>query len=62
MEVELIDFKVRILESQHGADAIIRVQIESTDNQIALIAPFVLALEVGGQQERHLDETVFKSR
>jgi len=31
MEVELIDFKVRILESQHGADAIIRVQIESTD-------------------------------
>jgi len=33
MEVELIDFKVRILESQHGADAIIRVQIESTDGQ-----------------------------
>ena len=31
MDVELIDFKVRILESQHGADAIIRVQIESTD-------------------------------
>ena len=31
MEVELIDFKVRILDSQHGADAIIRVQIESTD-------------------------------
>ena len=30
-EVELIDFKVRILDSQHGADAIIRVQIESTD-------------------------------
>lgn len=33
MEVELIDFKVRILESQHGADAIIRVQIESTDGK-----------------------------
>ena len=32
-EVELIDFKVRILESQHGADAIIRVQIESTDGE-----------------------------
>ena len=31
MDIELIDFKVRILESQHGADAIIRVQIESTD-------------------------------
>lgn len=31
MDVELIDFKVRILESQQGADAIIRVQIESTD-------------------------------
>lgn len=31
LEVELIDFKVRILESQFGADAIIRVQIESTD-------------------------------
>ena len=31
IDVELIDFKVRILESQHGADAIIRVQIESTD-------------------------------
>ncbi len=30
-EVELIDFKVRILDSQHGTDAIIRVQIESTD-------------------------------
>lgn len=33
MEVELIDFKVRILESQQGADAIIRVQIESTDGK-----------------------------
>ncbi|MFT4901778.1 MAG: 2-isopropylmalate synthase [Lentimonas sp.] len=33
MDVELIDFKVRILESQHGADAIIRVQIESTDGK-----------------------------
>lgn len=33
MEVELIDFKVRILDSQHGADAIIRVQIESTDGK-----------------------------
>lgn len=33
MEVELIDFKVRILESQHGADAIIRVQVESTDGE-----------------------------
>jgi len=32
-EVELIDFKVRILDSQHGADAIIRVQIESTDGR-----------------------------
>jgi 2-isopropylmalate synthase len=32
-EVELIDFKVRILESQHGADAITRVQIESTDGK-----------------------------
>jgi len=33
-EVELIDFKVRILESEHGADAIIRVQIESTDGEV----------------------------
>jgi 2-isopropylmalate synthase len=33
LEVELIDFKVRILESQLGADAIIRVQIESTDGR-----------------------------
>ena len=32
-EVELIDFKVRILDSQHGTDAIIRVQIESTDGK-----------------------------
>jgi 2-isopropylmalate synthase len=31
MAVELVDYKVRILESQHGADSIIRVQIESTD-------------------------------
>ena len=31
MAVELMDFKVRILDSQQGADAIIRVQIESTD-------------------------------
>ncbi len=31
--VELIDYKVRILESEHGADAIIRVQIESTDGK-----------------------------
>ncbi|HBO57481.1 MAG TPA: citramalate synthase, partial [Opitutae bacterium] len=33
MQVELVDYKVRILESQHGADAIIRVQIESEDTQ-----------------------------
>lgn len=33
MQVELVDYKVRILESQHGADAIIRVQIESKDTQ-----------------------------
>ena len=32
-EVKLIDFKVRILDSQNGADAIIRVQIESTDGK-----------------------------
>ncbi len=32
-EVELIDFKVRILDSRHGTDAIIRVQIESTDGR-----------------------------
>ena len=32
-EIDLIDFKVRILESQHGADAIIRVNIESTDGK-----------------------------
>ncbi len=31
--VELTDFKVRILESEKGADAIIRVQIESTDGK-----------------------------
>ena len=30
-DIELIDYKVRILESQHGTDAIIRVQIESKD-------------------------------
>ncbi len=29
--IELIDYKVRILESQHGTDAIIRVHIESKD-------------------------------
>ena len=33
MEVELIDYKVRILETEHGADAITRVLIESTDGQ-----------------------------
>lgn len=32
-EVELIDFKVRILETEHGSDAIIRVMIESTDGK-----------------------------
>lgn len=31
--IELTDFKVRILESEQGADAIIRVWIESTDGQ-----------------------------
>ena len=31
MEVELIDYKVRILETEHGSDAITRVLIESTD-------------------------------
>lgn len=30
-QIELVDYKVRILESQHGTDAIIRVQIESQD-------------------------------
>ena len=35
MQVELVDYKVRILESQHGADAIIRVQIESKDIKLA---------------------------
>lgn len=30
-QIELVDYKVRILESQHGTDAIIRVQIESRD-------------------------------
>lgn len=33
MEVELIDYKVRILETEHGTDAITRVLIESTDGQ-----------------------------
>lgn len=33
MEVELIDYKVRILETEQGADAITRVLIESTDGQ-----------------------------
>ncbi|MGB0344666.1 MAG: alpha-isopropylmalate synthase regulatory domain-containing protein, partial [Coraliomargarita sp.] len=33
MDLELIDYKVRILESQHGTDAIIRVQIETRDNR-----------------------------
>ena len=32
-EVNLTDFKVRILDSGEGTDAIIRVQIESTDGQ-----------------------------
>ena len=31
MAVELIDYKVRILETEHGSDAITRVLIESTD-------------------------------
>ena len=31
-DVELVDYKVRILESQHGTDAIIRVQIQTRDN------------------------------
>lgn len=33
MEVELIDYKVRILETEHGTDAITRVLIESTDGE-----------------------------
>jgi len=33
MEVELIDYKVRILETEHGADAITRVLIQSTDGK-----------------------------
>lgn len=32
-EIELIDYKVRILESEHGTDAIIRVHIETQDMQ-----------------------------
>jgi 2-isopropylmalate synthase len=32
-DIELVDYKVRILESQHGTDAIIRVQIETRDNK-----------------------------
>lgn len=32
-DIELIDYKVRILESQHGTDAIIRVQIETKDTK-----------------------------
>lgn len=32
-DLELIDYKVRILESQHGTDAIIRVQIETRDTK-----------------------------
>jgi 2-isopropylmalate synthase len=31
-DIELVDYKVRILESKHGTDAIIRVQIETRDN------------------------------
>ncbi|ROS73530.1 citramalate synthase [Cellulomonas sp. PhB143] len=34
-DFELIDFKVRILETTHGTDAITRVLIESTDGQRA---------------------------
>jgi 2-isopropylmalate synthase len=30
-EVKLVDFKVRILESNQGTDAITRVHVESTD-------------------------------
>ena len=33
MEVELIDYKVRILETEYGTDAITRVLIESTDGK-----------------------------
>jgi 2-isopropylmalate synthase len=33
MEVELIDYKVRILETEQGTDAITRVLIESTDGK-----------------------------
>jgi 2-isopropylmalate synthase len=32
-EVTLIDFKVRILESNQGTNAITRVHVESTDGQ-----------------------------
>lgn len=32
-DLELIDYKVRILESQHGTDAIIRVQIQTEDKK-----------------------------
>ncbi len=33
MAVELIDYKVRILETEQGSDAITRVLIESTDGE-----------------------------
>jgi len=33
MQVELIDYKVRILETEHGTNAITRVLIESTDGK-----------------------------
>src|SRR6187431_1306811 len=32
-EFELIDFKVRILDSMHGTDAVTRVLIETSDGQ-----------------------------
>ena len=32
-DFELIDFKVRILDSMHGTDAVTRVLIEMTDGQ-----------------------------
>jgi len=33
MVVELVDYKVRILETEQGSDAITRVLIESTDGE-----------------------------
>jgi 2-isopropylmalate synthase len=32
-QLELVDYKVRILENEHGTDAVVRVLVETSDGQ-----------------------------